>query len=82
MSIYPSHHYNHRRSKYHRRSSSSTHSSEHSSANENDNNQHQRATKGTLASELDKLRPKINKNKTGTTDIQSQNDDNVSLLST
>ncbi|CAF0851221.1 unnamed protein product [Adineta steineri] len=72
-----SHHYHHRRkSKYHRKSSSSsTHSSEHSSLNENDNNnQYQRSTKGTLASELDKLRPKIDKKKTVTTNIQTQNE--------
>ncbi|CAF1211890.1 unnamed protein product [Rotaria sordida] len=81
MSIYSSHHYhqhhhNYRRSKYHRKSSSSsTQSSEHSSSNENDNNnQYQRSTKGTLASELDKIRPKINKNKTLTTNIQSQSE--------
>jgi hypothetical protein len=85
MSVYPSHHYqqqqHHRRSKYHRRSSSSsTHTSEHSSSNENDNNnQHQRSTKGTLASELDKLRPKINKNKTVTTNNQSQNEQETKL---
>ncbi|CAF1016361.1 unnamed protein product [Rotaria sp. Silwood1] len=79
MSIYSSHPYHHRhyrRSKYHRKSSSSsTHSSEHSSSNENDNNnQYQRSTKGTLASELDKIRPKVNKNKTLTTNIQTQSE--------
>jgi hypothetical protein len=89
MSIHPSQHYHHHRtSKYHRRSSSSsTHSSDHSPFNENNNNnQYQRSTKGTLASELDKLRPKINKTKTITTNIRSQNeqqsknDINVSIL--
>lgn len=76
-SIYSSH-YNHhqRKSKYHRKSSSSsTRSSERSSSNENDDNAKcQRSTKGTLASELDKLRPKFNKNKTVTTNTQSQNE--------
>jgi hypothetical protein len=71
MSIYPSRQY-HRRSKYHRRSSSSsTHSSEHSLSNDIDNN---KSTKGTLASELDKLRPKINKTKPTTNNNQSLNE--------
>ncbi|CAF3032379.1 unnamed protein product [Rotaria socialis] len=75
MPMYSSHSFhqhNYRRSKYHRKSSSSpTHSSDHSSSNENDtSHQNQRSTKGTLASELDKLRPKVNKNKAVTINTQ------------
>ena len=80
-STYSSHHY--RRSKYRlRSSSSSTHSSEKSSSNENhNNNQRQRSTKGTLASELDKLRPKINKNKTEVpSDQLLKSDNNVRII--
>jgi hypothetical protein len=78
MSIHPSRPY-HRRSRYHRKSStSSTHSSEHSLTNDID--QYQRSTKGTLASELDKLRPKVNKTKTVTTNEQpSKNDNDVRI---
>jgi hypothetical protein len=77
MPIHPSRHYQ-RRSRYHRKSSSSsTRSSEHSLNNDVD--QYQRPTKGTLASELDKIRPKVNKNKTVTSDEKpSKNDTNVS----
>ncbi|CAF2142333.1 unnamed protein product [Rotaria magnacalcarata] len=75
MPMYSSHSFhqhNYRRSKYHRKSSSSpTHSSDHSSSNENDtSHQNQRSTKGTLASELDKLRPKVNRNKAVTINTQ------------
>ena len=77
MSIHPSRHYQ-RRSRYHRKSSSSaSRSSEHSLDNNVD--QHQRSTKGTLASELDKIRPKANKNKAVTSDEQPpKNDTDVS----
>jgi cyclin-dependent kinase 12/13 len=74
MSVHPSRHY-HRRTRYHRKSSSSsTHSSEHSLNNDVD--QYKRSTKGTLASELDKIRPKVNKTKTVTTNEQSSKNDN------
>ncbi|CAF1530865.1 unnamed protein product, partial [Adineta ricciae] len=46
----------------------------HSSSNENDtNSQYQRSTKGTLASELDKIRPKLNKTKIVSSNNQSTN---------
>ena len=76
-SIHSSRNY-HRRSKYHRKSSStSSHSSEHSLVNDVD--QYQRSTKGTLASELDKIRSKVNKTKTvSTNEQQPKNDNDVS----
>lgn len=77
MPPYSSHNYHHhyRRSKYDRKSSSSsTRSSDRSSPNENDgNSQHQKSTKGTLASELDKIRPKI-KNKALTSNTSAKSD--------
>jgi hypothetical protein len=66
VSTYASHR---RQTSKHRRrsSSSSTRSSENNSylsSNDNDDGAHRKATKGTLGSELDKLRPKGNQNKT------------------
>lgn len=67
MSVHSSRTY-HRQSKYSRRSSSiSSRSSEHSINNDLE----QKPTKGTLASELDKIRPKFNKTKTLTTNEQT-----------
>ncbi|CAF0806141.1 unnamed protein product [Rotaria sordida] len=82
--IYSSHHHS-RSSKHRRRSSSSPSSSplssrssdnnQYSPTNDYEHNQHGKLTKGTLGSELDKLRPKTTKNKTiKTSDNQTQND--------
>ncbi|CAF3877203.1 unnamed protein product [Rotaria sp. Silwood2] len=83
--IYSSHHYRSGSSKHRRRSSSSSVSSrssdnnQYSPTNDYGHNQHGKLTKGTLGSELDKLRPKTTKNKTvsqtiATLNNQTQND--------
>ncbi|CAF3414292.1 unnamed protein product [Rotaria sp. Silwood1] len=83
--IYSSHHHRSRNSKHRRKSSSSSLSSrssdnnQYSPTNDYEHNQHGKLTKGTLGSELDKLRPKTTKNKTvtqtkTTSDNQTQND--------
>jgi len=76
-SAYSSKSYHRRSSKYHRRSSSgSSRSSEHTIHTELE----QKPTKGTtLGSELDKIRPKITKTKTVTTNEQITNDTNAKL---
>jgi hypothetical protein len=79
--IYSSHHHRPRSPKHRRRSSSSSRSTrssdnkQYSPAHEHQNNQHAKLTKGTLGSELDKLRPKTSKNKSASVpDNQSQSD--------
>jgi hypothetical protein len=87
--IYSSHHRS-RNSTHRRRSSSSSLSPrsneihQHAPSNQYDSNQTGKLTKGTLGSELDKLRPKTNKNKTITTAEMNENDvrTNVALITT